>query len=83
MAACCVTVPLQLGLGYFIAREIGSAQSANRIQWVVAVIVGILAVLLGLNWWRQIRSHHRRPPRAKAAWLRRFRPARRRASVSD
>ncbi len=27
--------------------------------------------------------HRRRPPRAKAAWLRRFRPARRRASVSD
>ncbi len=82
-AACCVTVPFQLGLGYFIARGIGSQQSAGQIQWVIAVIVGILAVLLGLNWWRQIRAHRRRPPRAKAAWLRRFRPARRRASVSD
>jgi len=82
-AACCVTVPLQLGVGYFVARGIGSEQSADRILWVVAAIVGILAVLLCLNWWRQIRSQHRRRPRAKAAWLRRFRPARRRASVSD
>jgi membrane protein DedA with SNARE-associated domain len=81
--ACLVTVPLQLALGYFIAKGIGSQKGADHIQWVIAVMVGILAVLMGLNWWRQIRTHRRRPPRAKAAWLRRFRPVRRRASVSD
>ena len=74
--ACLVTVPLQLGLGYFISKGVGSAESADRIKWFIVVIVGILAVLLVLAWWRQQRTHAHRPPRAKARWLRRFRTSR-------
>ena len=68
-----LTVPLQLGLGYLISQGVATHESSDRILWIVAVVVGILAVLLTLAWWRQIRSHRHRPPRAKAAWLRRFR----------
>ena len=75
-AACLVTVPLQLGLGYFISKGVGSPESADRIKWFIAVIVGILGVLLVLAWWRQQRTHAHRPPRAKARWLRRFRTSR-------
>lgn len=82
-AACCVTVPLQLGLGYFIARGIGTEGTAGRIQWFSAAVAAILAMLVGLAWWRKFRSHRHRAPRAKAAWLRRFRTDRRRASISE
>ncbi len=75
-AACLVTVPLQLGLGYFISKGVGSPESADHIKWVIAAIVGILAVLMALALWRKQRSHTRRPPRAKARWLRRFRTRR-------
>ncbi len=75
-AACLVTVPLQLGLGYFISKGVGSPESADRIKWFIAAIVGILAVLMVLALWRKQRSHAHRPPRAKASWLRRFRTTR-------
>ena len=75
-AACLVTVPLQLGLGYFIATGVGSPESADRIKWFIAAIVGILAMLMALALWRKQQSQARRPPRAKARWLRRFRTTR-------
>ena len=74
-AACLVTVPLQLGLGYFISRGIGSPESADRIKWFISAIVIVLAVLMGLAVWRKQRSQAKRP-RAKASWLRRFRTSR-------
>ena len=74
-AACLVTVPLQLGLGYFISRGIGSPESADRIKWFISAIVVVLAVLMGLAVWRKQRSQAKRP-RAKASWLRRFRTTR-------
>ncbi len=72
-AACLVTVPLQLGLGYLISTGIGTEASADRIRWFIAAFVGILAVLLVIAWWRQHWSQTKRRPRAKARWLRRFR----------
>ena len=75
-AACLVTVPLQLGLGYFISRGIGSPESADRIKWFIAAIVIVLAGLMALAMWRKQRSQVKRPPRAKASWLRRFRTSR-------
>ena len=75
-AACLVTVPLQLGLGYFISQGVGSPESADRIKWFIAAIAVILAVLMALALWRKQRSQAKRPPRAKASWLRRFRTSR-------
>ncbi len=75
-AACLVTVPLQLGLGYLISKGIGSPETADRIKWFVTAIVCVLAVLVALAWWRQQRAHARHRPRAKARWLRRFRTTR-------
>ncbi|MHC4711252.1 MAG: DedA family protein [Planctomycetota bacterium] len=71
---CLCTVPLQLGLGFFIARGVGNMETADLVQTIIGVVILILAILLGLAWWRQHRTHRQRRPRAKAAWLRRFRP---------
>jgi membrane protein DedA with SNARE-associated domain len=73
-AACLVTVPLQLGLGYLIAQGIGTRETADLVSAIIGVVILILAILLGLAWWRQYRAQRQGRPRAKAAWLRRFRP---------
>jgi len=73
-AGCLVTVPLQLGLGYFIAHGIGTMETADLVSAIIGVVILILAILLGLAWWRQHRALRQERPRAKAAWLRRFRP---------
>ena len=75
-AACLVTVPLQLGLGYFISTGVGSQESADRIKWFIAAVACVLAVLVVLALWRKQRTQAHRPPRAKARWLRRFRTSR-------
>ncbi|MHC4219142.1 MAG: DedA family protein [Planctomycetota bacterium] len=71
---CLFTVPLQLGLGFLIARGVGDLRTADLVQAIVGVLVFLLAILLGLAWWRKFRAQRQRRPRAKAAWLRRFRP---------
>ncbi len=71
-------IPMQLGLGYAVGRGLGSRETADLVQLLVGAVVLILAVLLVLAWWRRHRRLVRaRRPRARAAWLRRFRPARR------
>ncbi|MCH8004694.1 MAG: DedA family protein [Planctomycetes bacterium] len=72
-ACCLVTVPLQLGLGYSIARGVGTKETTDMVRLLIGVVVLILAVLICLAWWRARHSERRRRPRAKAAWLRRFR----------
>jgi membrane protein DedA with SNARE-associated domain len=73
-AGCLITVPLQLALGYLIAQGIGTMETADLVSAIIGVVILILAILLGLAWWRQYRAQRHRRPRAKAAWLRRFRP---------
>jgi membrane protein DedA with SNARE-associated domain len=73
-AGCLVTVPLQLGLGFLIARGVGTVESADLVETIIGVVALILAILMGLAWWRRHRVHRQRRPRARAAWLRRFRP---------
>ncbi len=67
------TVPIQLGLGYLIAKGIGTQKSADLLQTMLAVAIVILAVMLGLAAWRKFKATQRRSPRAKARWLRQFR----------
>ncbi len=75
-ATCLVTVPLQLGLGFAVGRGLGTMETADLIISLIGVVLLILAVMLGLAWYRQRRPHRKHAPRAKAAWLRRFRPRR-------
>lgn len=68
-----VTVPMQLGLGYLIGREVSSESTADTIKLVIGLIVLIVLVTLCLGWWTRHRASKRRAPRARASWLRRFR----------
>ncbi|MHC4413920.1 MAG: DedA family protein [Planctomycetota bacterium] len=71
-ACCLATVPLQLGLGIAVAKGVGTEETADLVRSLIGVVILILAVLVGLTWWRQRRAHGHRLPRAKVAWLRRF-----------
>ena len=73
---CLITVPLQLGLGFAVGRELGTMQTADLVLSLIGVVLFILAIMLGLAWYRQRRPHRKHAPRAKAEWLRRFRPRR-------
>lgn len=82
--AICVlfTVPLQLGLGWLIGREIGSESMAELFLKVVGLVMLIVAVITVLAWWTRRRATRRRLPRARASWLRRFRDRRERRGRS-
>ena len=75
-ATCLITVPLQLGLGYAVAQGLGTLETADLIMTLIGMVLFIFAVMLGLGWYRNHRAHRKHAPRAKAAWLRRFRPRR-------
>ena len=68
-----VTVPLQLSLGYLIAQGVGTEQSADLVLSMIGVFVAVIVIMIVLALWRRMRSRRERPPRARAAWLRRFR----------
>lgn len=73
-AACvAITVPLQLGLGYLIGQGIGDRPLADLLISLVGILALIVAVTMVVSWWSRHRASKRRPPRAKAAWLRRLR----------
>ncbi len=74
--SCLATVPLQLGFGYAIAQGLGTLKTADLILSLIGAVLLILVLMLGLAWWRHHRTHRKHAPRAKAAWLRRFRPRR-------
>jgi membrane protein DedA with SNARE-associated domain len=68
-----VTVALQLGLGYLIARGVGSQGTAGKVMTIVGVVVALLGAAVVWNWISQHRRDARPLPRSRAAWLRRFR----------
>lgn len=74
-AACVlVTAPLQLGLGFLIARGLGTQKTADLVAYVLAAVALVTAVVLARRWWlQQRRATAHRMPRARAVWLRRFR----------
>jgi membrane protein DedA with SNARE-associated domain len=80
-----LTVFLQLGLGYLIARGIGTESSARLILGLVAVVVLIGASGMVARWIHAHRKAGGPAPRAHSSWLRRFRrprgPAPRPASL--
>ena len=71
-----VTVPLQLGLGLLIGAGLGSPDFAETIRMVLGLVMLIVAITVCFAGWTRRYGGRRRAPRAKAKWLRRFRPRR-------
>jgi hypothetical protein len=77
-----VTVPLQLGLGYLVGKGLGTESMADLLLKMLGLIMLVVAVSIGIAWWTGYRATRRRLPRAKASWLRRFRPRVRRQTTT-
>lgn len=73
--ASCVAIsaPLQIGLGYFIARGLGPQRLDDLVLYMLGGIMSIVLLVFIVRWWRQHKPMQKRLPRARAAWLRRFR----------
>ncbi|MCH7547758.1 MAG: DedA family protein [Planctomycetes bacterium] len=73
--ASCVllTVPLQLGLGMLIEKGLGTEDTAQTFLRLFGLIMLLLAVLMFWKMYRNYRASRKGAPRARAAWLRRFR----------
>lgn len=69
-----ITAPLQIGLGYLVILTVGERTLADLVLYILGGIVFIVAAVVIWRWWRANRPvKNRRMPRAKAAWLKRFR----------
>lgn len=73
--ASCVllTVPLQLGLGYLVGLGLGDESLAELCMKVLGLLALLVSVFVVLSIWSKHRIGRKRAPRARAAWLRRFR----------
>jgi membrane protein DedA with SNARE-associated domain len=71
---CCLfTVPMQVGVGYLLGRQLGSNDLAGTVTLVAAVIVGVLLLSAAIPAIMQAWRSKHPLPRAKADWLRRYR----------
>jgi membrane protein DedA with SNARE-associated domain len=76
-----ITAPAQIWVGRLGARFVGVEDTADLVQTIAGFIVLMLVVMIAARIVRRHLKSHRRAPRAKARWLRRFRiprPKRRR-----
>jgi membrane protein DedA with SNARE-associated domain len=72
-----VTVGMQLGLGWLLARHvIGDKQDAALIMSVLGIIVLVFVGGFVANWIAAHRKSTGPAPRSKTAWLKRFKPKR-------
>lgn len=71
-----ITVPLQVGLGFLIGRQLGGEDLARSAGLVASVIAGVLLISIAIPMVIQFMQRAKVPPRARAAWLRRYRPGR-------
>lgn len=67
------TVTIQLGLGMLIAKGFGSEDSAKHFLQVLGLLMAVIAIFFVVKLVKKYRGHKKGPPRARAAWLRRFR----------
>ena len=72
-----ITAPMQLGVGYLIAQNFHFESTADLLFMLMAVIFGFIAMTVLFRIWRRHRRGREEPPRAKMAWLKRFRVPRR------
>ena len=77
-----ITVPLQLGLGMLIAKGLGTEDTAQTFLRLFGLIMLLLAVLMFWKMYRNYRASRKGAPRARAAWLRRFRLPRLKRRIS-
>ncbi|MHC5022402.1 MAG: DedA family protein [Planctomycetota bacterium] len=78
-ASCVViTAPLQIGLGMLVASGIGTLDTPKLVMSVLGLMMVIIATMLFIGWYSAHRRAKKRAPRARASWLRRHRPRRRR-----
>jgi membrane protein DedA with SNARE-associated domain len=77
-----ITVPTQLGIGYLIGRQVATESLADLVPRVLAIVALIILTTLVIGAVSRYRAEKRGVPRAKASWLRRFRPRRTRAAGS-
>jgi membrane protein DedA with SNARE-associated domain len=68
-----LTAPLQVGIGVLSVRVVGVDNTTEVIRLIIGLVVLSLVVLSILSLWQRHRLASGRAPRAKAAWLRRFR----------
>ena len=82
--ASCVllTVPLQLGLGMLIEKGLGTEDTAQTFLRLFGLVMLLLAVLMFWKMYRNYRANRKGAPRARAAWLRRFRLPRLKRKIS-
>lgn len=67
------TAPLQIGLGILIGRGMGDQSMAGMVLKLIGLVVALFACIMVLRWWLSYRAARRRPRRARASWLKRFR----------
>ena len=77
-----ITVPLQLGLGMLIAKGLGTEDTAQTFLRLFGLVMLLLAVLMFWKMYRNYRASRKGAPRARAAWLRRFRLPRLKRKIS-
>lgn len=77
-----LTVPLQLGLGMLIEKGLGTKDTAETFLRLLGLVMLLLAVLMFWKLYRNYRASRKGAPRARAAWLRRFRLPRLRRKIS-
>jgi len=73
MSCVLITVPIQLGIGYFAAKGLAAA---SQLEWMFHIIGGAILLLLiaCITWvWYVKRRRNEHFPRARMAWLRRRR----------
>lgn len=68
-----ITAPLQIGLGYLIALGLGTQRLADLVLYLMGGVAFVVVIALLWRWWRQHTPTRTRLPRARVAWLKRFR----------
>lgn len=68
-----ITAPIQLGVGLLIAKNVQFESTSDLIVTMVGVVVGLMVITVLLRLWLAHRGRKAEVPRAKVAWLKRFR----------
>ncbi|MCZ6837623.1 MAG: DedA family protein [Planctomycetota bacterium] len=77
------TVPIQMGLGWLIAMNLGTENTASLVMRLIGLLMLLIACVFVWGLIKKHRESKKGAPRAKAKWLRKFRMPRRRKSDTD